>query len=548
VLQSISAAEAEGRIADAIAGCETLVRLSPGQREAWMRLGDLQMSVGRVTEAAVAFNQATQLAPPHPHPLLRLAAAQSAMGMDHQALANAQAATLLASPQPEAHLWAGFYASNLGWRDVAKREVDSLPREVGAWWASVRERIRREEQAWRQAAKLDSDDILGWYRDPAAALRVAAARWGVGWLREAERALDVAAAEPAAAAHVASLRAKIEFRRRGPAAALATLDGWIATQSKPDPHLIKESARFLGELGRFEDAAQRLLGLPPANRDSEAWHFLARTVLLRGDPGRLVEIVRDYAAALPDDTKPYCFVIAAMRAAGLPAVLPGALAAPAAAAPPPRRILQFWDRPPPDEVMALIQGWRDKNPTCEHTLLDEPAALRFVADSIGEEAAKLFDRCHHAAMKSDFVRLVWLHEHGGVYLDADEACLQPIGPVLDALAHVEFIACTPSEPAPYVYNAFIAARPGARVLAAAIEDMLRNLSRPGAPAKPDIWQITGPGLVTRAVGRVLLDACRNDLDPRELVVLLTDRQFRRFAREAADLAYKKTREGNWRMA
>jgi tetratricopeptide (TPR) repeat protein len=91
VLQSISAAEAEGRIADAIAGSETLVRLSPGQREAWMRLGDLQMSVGRVTEAAVAFNQATQLAPPHPRPLLRLAAAQSAMGMEHQALANARA-------------------------------------------------------------------------------------------------------------------------------------------------------------------------------------------------------------------------------------------------------------------------------------------------------------------------------------------------------------------------------------------------------------------------------------------------------------------------
>jgi tetratricopeptide (TPR) repeat protein len=547
VLQSISAAEAEGRIADAIAGCETLVRLSPGQREAWMRLGDLQMSVGRVTEAAVAFNQATQLAPPHPHPLLRLAAAQSAMGMDHQALANAHAATLLASPQTEAHLWAGFYASSLGWRDVAKREVDSLPREVGGWWASERERIRREEQAWRQAAKLDSDDIMGWYRDPAAALRVAAARCGAGWLREAERALEGAAAEPAAAPHVASLRAMIEFRRRGPAAALATLDAWVARQPAQEPRLIKESARFLGELGRFEDAAERLLGLPTAHRDSEAWHLLARMVLLRGDAGQLQEIVRDYAAALPNDTQPYRFVIAATRAAGLLPVFPGTMVAPATAAPP-RRILQFWDRQPPDEVMTLIQAWRDTHPDCEHTLLDEPTSRGLIAERLGERAAEAFDRCHHPAMKSDFVRLVWLHAHGGAYLDADEVCRKSIGPILDALAHVEFIACISTDPAPYVHNLFMAARPGARVLGVAIEDMLDRLSKPDAPARHDIWQTTGPGAVTRAVGRVLLESCGTEGGPHGLVALTTDLNYRTFAGTDEGLAYKKTREGNWRMA
>ena len=548
LLRSIAAAEAEGRIADAIAGSETLVRRTPEERDAWMRLGELQMSAGRVMDAAAAFTHAARLAPPNPHALLRLAAAQSAMGMDYQALANAHAATLLASAQPEAHLWAGFYASKLGWLDVAKREVDSLPRDVGGWWASVRDRVRHDEEALRQAAKLDSDEIMAWYRDPAAALRVATSRCGAGWLREAERALEGAAAEPAAALHVASLRATIEFRRRGPAAALAILDAWIGPQPAPDPRLIKESARFLAELGRFEEAVERLLGLPAANRDGEAWNFLARMVLLRGDHRLLLDVVRGYAEAHSAVTPPYYFVIAAMRATGALSVSFGTTATPPASPPSPRRIMQFWDRTPPDEVMTLIQGWRDKNPECEHTLLDEPAARHFVAKSLGDAAAGLFERCHHAAMKSDFVRLVWLHEHGGAYLDADEACLQPIGPILDALAHVEFIACTSSDPAPYVYNGFIAARPGARVLAVAIEDMLRHLSRPDASVKPDIWQITGPGVVTRAVGRVLLDAGENGPDPRRLVLLVPERQFRKYASEAAGLAYKQTRAGNWRMA
>jgi tetratricopeptide (TPR) repeat protein len=547
LLQSISAAEAEGRIANAIAGCETLVRLSPGQREAWMRLGELQILVGKVTEAAAAFTKAARLAPPHPHPLLRLAAAQSAMGMDHQALANAHAATMLASPQPEAHLWGAFYASNLGWRDVAKREVDSLPQEVGAWWASVRERIRRDEQAARQAAKLDCDDIMGWHRDPAGALRVAAARCGAGWLREAERALEAAAAEPAAALHVARLRAAIAFRRRGPAAALTVLDAWIAAQPDPDPRLVKESARFLGELGRFEDAAERLLGLPAAHRDSEAWHLLAKMVLLRGDAGQLLEIVRDYAAALPNDTQSYRFVIAATRAAGLLPVFPGTMVAPATAAPP-RRILQFWDRQPPDDVMTLIRAWRDTHPDCEHTLLDEPTSRGLIAERLGERAAEAFDRCHHPAMKSDFVRLVWLHAHGGAYIDADEVCRKSIGPILDALAHVEFIACISSDPAPYVHNLFLAARPGARVLGVAIEDMLDRLSKPDAPARPDIWQTTGPGAVTRAVGRVLLESLESEGGPHGLVALTTDLNYRTFAGTDEGLAYKKTREGNWRMA
>ncbi len=547
-MQSIAAAEAEGRIADAIAGSETLVRRTPEERDAWMRLGELQMSAGRVMDAAAAFTHAARLAPPNPHALLRLAAAQSAMGMDYQALANAHAATLLASPQPEAHLWGGFYASKLGWLDVAKREVDSLPRDAGGWWASVRDKVRRQEEAARQAAKLDSDDIMGWYRNPMAALRVAAARCQSGWLREAERALEGAAAAPEAAAAVASLRAAIALRRRGPGAALAVLDAWLAARPDRDTRIIKDSAKFLFELGRFEDAAARLLSLPAADRDSdsEAWHGLSMAFLLHGDPARLLTFARDYAAALPHDTQPYRFVIAAMLAVGELAMPPDAM--PAAAAPPPRRVMQFWDRSPPGDVLALIQDWRDRHPDCAHTLLDEPTARGFIAEQLGDEAAEAFDRCHHAAMKSDFVRLVWLHAHGGAYLDADEVCRKPVGPILDALAHVEFIACISRDPAPYVHNLFMAARPGARVLGVAIEDMLGRLTQPEAPPKPDIWQTTGPGAVTRAVGRVLLEAHGSPNGSHGLVALMAEANYRLYAGEDAGLAYKKTREGNWRMA
>jgi len=93
-----------------------------------------------------------------------------------------------------------------------------------------------------------------------------------------------------------------------------------------------------------------------------------------------------------------------------------------------------------------------------------------------------------------------------------------------------------------VYNGFLAAHPGCPIIASALEESVRLQNghrRDGI--RTDIWQVTGPGLITRAIGRHVLQPAR----ARE-VMLLTDQEYRSFA-HTVDLAYKQTDSGNWRL-
>ena len=61
-----------------------------------------------------------------------------------------------------------------------------------------------------------------------------------------------------------------------------------------------------------------------------------------------------------------------------------------------------------------------------------------------------------------------------------------------------------------------------------------------AGTRTDMWAVTGPGLITRAVGKHLTEAYD--------VLLLADSEYRTFAETLEDLEYKKRPEGNWRMS
>jgi mannosyltransferase OCH1-like enzyme len=91
----------------------------------------------------------------------------------------------------------------------------------------------------------------------------------------------------------------------------------------------------------------------------------------------------------------------------------------------PRLIHQIWIGPDPAPT-NLIDTWRTTHPTWRHKLwtkaeLDElswRAGCRRVFDRYVAE------RCWHGA--ADVARVEILRVHGGVYLDADMLCLQPL--------------------------------------------------------------------------------------------------------------------------
>jgi hypothetical protein len=95
------------------------------------------------------------------------------------------------------------------------------------------------------------------------------------------------------------------------------------------------------------------------------------------------------------------------------------------------KLIQFWDRPPiPAEVVAWMDGFRDRNPTFEYEFFDEVRAADFIAAHQGERTLAAFKAIAVPAMKSDFFRLCAIEVWGGVYVDSDHYSLLPIETLL----------------------------------------------------------------------------------------------------------------------
>ena len=82
------------------------------------------------------------------------------------------------------------------------------------------------------------------------------------------------------------------------------------------------------------------------------------------------------------------------------------------------------------------------------------------------------------AFKSDFFRLCWLYQHGGVYADVDTVCVSPnLRQWLDAYQDVDIIL-TRDDPtdASNFYQAFIyASRPHEPFLKRCIDKIIENI-------------------------------------------------------------------------
>jgi mannosyltransferase OCH1-like enzyme len=130
------------------------------------------------------------------------------------------------------------------------------------------------------------------------------------------------------------------------------------------------------------------------------------------------------------------------------------------------------------------ETWRRLHPDWEHRLWTED-------DLPGDlELAEAGNRLRQPAERADILRLELLHRHGGVYLDADFECLQPIDPLLDGVTC--FLGLLDSG---RVSNAVIGCVPGHPLLAKAMAEV-----RPRTTYGPVDREGTGPLLLERLRG------------------------------------------------
>lgn len=170
----------------------------------------------------------------------------------------------------------------------------------------------------------------------------------------------------------------------------------------------------------------------------------------------------------------------------------------------PRRVMQFWDRAPPQQIQTLLERTRSlcAGVGVEHVLFDEPRARDYLVQHCDAEIVRAFDIAVHPAMKCDVFRLAYLHGSGGHYVDAD----------IVLRSNLERLFALPGDLLAYQWdsqglsnlcNWLIGSRAGEPTMEATLRATARNVitacERDPQAALKNILGVSGPGIFTRGV-------------------------------------------------
>ncbi|MFC0410846.1 glycosyltransferase [Roseomonas elaeocarpi] len=432
----------------------------------------------------------------------------------------------------------GVAATRLNWLDVAYRYLAGLPPDTLSTWVGERERSR---EALRQLRARIMDRLAARRRGPLSRgdlLELAADLVAAGKIRAASSIVAELRGVDGVPQDLLPTLLALTKRRDGRLAAMAVASA-ASRQGQPAAvaHLLA-TACLDGD--DYASAARILQELPEEQHSEATRSTLSVALLLTGDLEELGRVTSEWCST-SGTTLASRALLSAQLARGL---IPRALRDQAPwQSDMPLPIIQFWHDPQvPDDVAAAMTTWIGSTPGLQPTVFSAASARAWLHQHVGPQAVRYMDRCYHPAMEADLFRLYYLLVQGGVYVDADESCRAPLTPLLNALTETEAVVVISGELVPYVHNYFIVCRPGSKLLQQAIRDVEARLE---AEARPPIWDATGPGCVTRSVARVLLQA---DTESGSLVNIISEQQYRNFALNHSDLAYKRTVSGSWTRA
>jgi tetratricopeptide (TPR) repeat protein len=168
----------------------------------------------------------------------------------------------------------------------------------------------------------------------------------------------------------------------------------------------------------------------------------------------------------------------------------------------PKIIMQYWDTEDiPADVKLLMRSWHELNPSFGVWLHNDRTAREFLSREFPPNVLQAYQFAREAAQKADIFRLAWLMRNGGIYVDADNRCLQPVSLLLPAGAN----AVLYQEDLGTIGNDFIAVAPEHPLISYALTAAVTAMNRGDTDL---VWLATGPGLITRAVAQVTAKASR----------------------------------------
>jgi tetratricopeptide (TPR) repeat protein len=537
-LRAVTAHIDAARTGRAKAALEALLSRFPNEASLWFRLGGMQHEAGAYGEAQRAWEKCVALEPGHGAAAFQLAQLAGYFGRHQDSIARLDALVAAAPLAPEPRVALAQRYAELDWMDRVLDTFAPIAGDLTDW-----KEARRRALAARFDALQDRFDVLSWKPAPLSpqdALEQARLAFSLGRLDICANLIE-AWPDPVgqrADAHI--LQADLRLRRSGLNEAISyleTLDG----PARQNQGLIVSLARLHIAAGWVEEATAALFALAQHTPRSDALRLLCMLAHSAGDQELLRFATQAWSALADRDTMASQWAITEAWFAGR---LLGADDVDLTPKEPPfPTVMQFWNTAErPADVQQAMQTWQDRNPGIAHSVFDDAAARAFMAEFCADEILECYSAAHHPAMQSDIFRLAYLYVHGGVYVDADDMCTRDMRGIFAALSQVELVAVRSGETPPYVHNNFIAVRPRCAIIADALRDAVVNvLKQTRKGERPDIWQATGPGLLTRAIAKRVAN-----VDNKGKVLLLSESEYRSFS-IIQDMGYKHADEGDWRL-
>jgi predicted Zn-dependent protease len=517
---------------------ERLIAAFPNVAQLWFRLGDMHHDAAAYGAAQSAWERCLALAPSHDAAALRLANLAAYFGRRLESIARLK---VLVDADPKAQdprVWLAQRYAEFDWMDLVLETFAPIKGELTDWKEARRRTLtaRFDELRTQFAALASRQTPLS----SQEAVHLARLAYSLGRLDVCAKLMNAFPEGAAKRADTHILQSDLRLRRDGVSEAIAYLEA-LAGPARDNPGLIVALARLHIAGGQPEAAAAALHALVRHTPRSDAFRLLCMLALSANDREVLRYATTSWCALHAQDTTASQWAIAEAWADRR--ILRLDDVAGTQADPPYPLIVQFWDSAErPIEVVQAMQTWQGRNPGVVHSVFDDGAARAFMAAFCAADVLACYEAAHHPAMQSDIFRLAFLSVRGGIYVDADDACIRDARGIFAALSAVELIAVRSAEAPPYVHNNFIAARPGCAIIADALRDAVDSVLKQRRGGQPvDIWQTTGPGLLTRAIARFTADPAHAGR-----VMLLNEVERHSFSM-TQDMAYKHAEKGDWRL-
>jgi mannosyltransferase OCH1-like enzyme len=167
----------------------------------------------------------------------------------------------------------------------------------------------------------------------------------------------------------------------------------------------------------------------------------------------------------------------------------------------PRILHQTWKTTDiPDEWQACVESWKTLHPQWQYKLWTDDTGRWFIQNHY-PDFLNIYDAFSYNIQRADAIRYCLLHAFGGVYVDLDMECLQPLEPLLSGHAFVAGyeppLHAQMLKQEKMLCNAFMASVPGHRLLTAILQSL--KSCNPKITVHTEVLETTGPLMLTRVV-------------------------------------------------